>query len=331
MKRLTTVLAALPIALITLLARCDCASVAAKPEGAECATAQECDGALVCDLASGTCEDGTECTVHADCGTGAYCDADGACADSESGGPCDVDTNCLSPEECRDGTCFAQGSEGDGCTTTQECTLPLTGDPATDTCTTDVGCTNNADCGAASYCGPDGLCEDSLTCAVGDDDCVPMGAACAREMQCAGRQCVTDPQHATAYCSRHCDAASPCPSPWVCEPTREVCQHAQLPEVAEGEACVPEVMMVCAPGSECHEARCRRSCVSQAQCADETRCDFERHLCMPAEVSLGHAVVLEPAAKSGCAVAPLSQFAMVLCVLFLRPKKSRRLETLEPH
>ncbi|MBI1948443.1 MAG: VWA domain-containing protein [Deltaproteobacteria bacterium] len=201
MKRHLSLLAALPIALIALLARCDCASVAAKPEGAECATAQECDGTLVCDLASGTCEDGTECTVHADCGTGAYCDADGACADNESGGPCDVDANCLSPEECRDGTCFAQGSEGDGCTTTQECTLPLTCDPSTDTCTTDVGCTSNADCGAASYCGPDGLCLPSTTATICEDD-----SQCIAGERCVGVVCIPEECQGEAFAAENVPA-----------------------------------------------------------------------------------------------------------------------------
>lgn len=216
------------------------------------------------------------------------------------------------PTCARDGRCVA-GCEDPDCVC-----------PADGLC--DLRCPAFDDLDCPVSCGADGLCEDTLTCPVGDDDCVPLGSGCAREMQCAGRQCITDPQHSVAYCSVHCDNANPCPSRFVCEPIREVCQHAQLPEAAEGEACVADVT-VCVRGSECHEARCRRSCVSQVQCGEDTRCDFERHLCMPAEITVSRAVVVEPAAKSGCSVAPFSSFGLVVLVLGALKKSKRVRDT----
>ena len=201
MKRVSPLVLLAPLACIAVLARCDCDTAAAKPEGSACDNAQECDGALVCDLTSGTCEDGTDCTTHTECGAGAFCDDEGACADNESGGPCDVDDNCVSPEECRDGTCFTQGSEGDGCSTTQECTAPLTCDPSTDTCTEDVGCTSNDDCGAASFCGPDGLCEPSTTATICEDD-----RQCVAGERCVGVVCIPEECQGQAFAAENVPA-----------------------------------------------------------------------------------------------------------------------------
>src|SRR5216110_745268 len=78
---------------------CDCADTPAKgkPKGADCATAADCDGNLVCHPDTSTCDDITGCKTHAECGAGAFCDdlTGGTCVDNAPGGLCDVDANCV--------------------------------------------------------------------------------------------------------------------------------------------------------------------------------------------------------------------------------------------
>jgi len=202
------------------------------------------------------------------------------------------------PPGCaRDGRCVSACGD----TVDPDCTCPADGH-------CDLRCPPFDDLDCPVSCGPDGFCETTSVCPIDDADCVPLGGACTRDMQCAERRCITDPQHAEPYCSRGCDANIRCPAPLVCEVVSSQCQHPQLPEVAEGEPC-DDGVTACVTGTRCApvggRARCRRACSSQAQCKEGTRCQFEGlKICAPEEITLERATVEARAAKSGCSVMP---------------------------
>ncbi|MCA9608931.1 MAG: matrixin family metalloprotease [Myxococcales bacterium] len=234
---------------------CVAAGGGAVPLGGACTDHGEC--------ASGTCFGGT-CTQTCDwpdggCPSGFYCDglATGACgagvclAGSPGAGavgdPCNDNTDCsnfycflgLCSEPCNPetvgacpgggvcqvgalacrGACGAAGSLGDPCDANSEC--------ASEMCATtgeDRFCTQL--CDASSPC-PEGY---GCTSAGAVNVCVPNGGAlggdCAANEDCATGICAFEEDR--AYCTRLCDASSPCPEYMQCvdsgTPGLQVCQ-----------------------------------------------------------------------------------------------------------
>lgn len=73
-----------------------------------CTSAQQCEGAEICNPQTNECEAGLPCQAHGDCGAGGYCPA-GTCEPNETGGPCDGDGNCPAGDTCIEGYCGCEG------------------------------------------------------------------------------------------------------------------------------------------------------------------------------------------------------------------------------
>ena len=84
-------------------------------------------------------------------------------------------------------------------------------------------------------------------CPVPDPDCRAEGSACTTDDQCTTQHCVTDPQHATPYCSRACDESSDCSAQMECH--AGACRYRQRPTATIGESCNDETY--CLLGSIC--------------------------------------------------------------------------------
>lgn len=124
-------------------------------------------------------------------------------------------------------------------------------------------------------CGADFVCALGA-CAPADPDCVEAGASCEGAWQCPGRECVTDAQHAAAYCSKRCATDGDCPAPLKCDVARSVCQRAQLPSVRAGEPCLPGATF-CLNGALCtgdsvDVARCSQPCTRSIECVPGQSC-----------------------------------------------------------
>jgi hypothetical protein len=77
--------------------------------GDRCDHASDCNGNLVCNPSSGTCEADVPCSNHDQCGAGGHCSAAGTCASSTTGSPCDDDIDCRQGHECLEGFCGCEG------------------------------------------------------------------------------------------------------------------------------------------------------------------------------------------------------------------------------
>jgi hypothetical protein len=170
-------------------------------------------------------------------------------------------------------------------------------------------CAENDDPDCPGECRVDGMCSPRAVCPSGDGDCILDGDACLSPEQCGGRQCVNDPQNTQRYCSLRCGTLQPCPETMSCESTRGVCVLKQLPLVAERAVCGP--LLKCAVGTACTdvgtERRCLRTCSSQANCLEGTRCRFGTvNVCMPMpSIALDAGTQWEgPLAPNGCSSAP---------------------------
>ncbi len=149
-------------------------------------------------------------------------------------------------------------------------------------------CTDGADTRVDSYttfitqwladredeCATNNLCAQGA-CAVPDADCVAPGGACSSELQCVGRVCTDDAQHAQTYCSTTCTDDDDCAAGFSCDVARGVCQHVQLPTVPPGAACTPGAQF-CIRGSVCTgpagNLRCRVPCGMTSDCPNPERC-----------------------------------------------------------
>ncbi|MCA9615572.1 MAG: matrixin family metalloprotease [Myxococcales bacterium] len=228
--------------------------------GQPCESNEACNSGLCATTAAGSvCSQSCDGFNTASCPSGFYCDglATGACgagvclAGSPGAGavgdPCNDNTDCsnfycflgLCSEPCNPetvgacpgggvcqvgalacrGACGAAGSLGDPCDANSEC--------ASEMCATtgeDRFCTQL--CDASSPC-PEGY---GCTSAGAVNVCVPNGGAlggeCAANEDCATGICAFEEDR--AYCTRLCDASSPCPEYMQCvdsgTPGLQVCQ-----------------------------------------------------------------------------------------------------------
>jgi len=236
----------------------------ALPDGSACSEHGEC--------ASGTCFSGM-CTQSCDwpsgsCPSGFFCDglATGACGPgvcmpgSPGGGavgdPCSQHTDCgnlycflglcsepCNPEtvgscpgggacqvgalSCR-GACGSAGSLGDPCSGNDQCASGMCAEMGDDRFCT-------------ALCDPSSPCPGGFACrdAGGVSVCVPDGGAlgddCAANEDCGSGICAFEDTR--NYCTRICDAASPCPTAMTCvdsgTPGVQVCQPSgEAPEQA---------------------------------------------------------------------------------------------------
>ncbi|MDP2344340.1 MAG: hypothetical protein Q8O67_25500 [Deltaproteobacteria bacterium] len=239
-----------------------------------------CDDGLVCDLATGDCAPGFDCSVNTticgfcgtpdvDCGFGSaasFCDVDhggvcrrtkGACA------PCAVDAECGVAESgldsrCLDGFC-APGCgacpEGFGCT--------------------EGGCVPVAaagTCEGAILCGGDVVCPDGLTCS-------ELGvclALCGSDVDCALGDICVDAGPLAGTCVQGC-------------PIGQLVNQDGVEKICHGDGrfgdpCVtPGQQGSCASGTECRsDGACELAgCQSDAECPlPRTYCDVVTATCL---------------------------------------------------
>ncbi len=185
------------------------------PSGS-CPAGLYCDGEATGACGPGVCRpggtgaaaNGDACVDHPDCAS-QYC-FDGACAE-----PCDPQTvgACPSGGVCRVGSlacrggCGVAGSLGDPCDANAQCGSGM--------CATSEGrqfCTDL--CDASSPCPTGYRCESAGV----TDVCVPdggaLGGACEANADCATNICAFEEER--SYCTRICDASSPCPDAMSC-------------------------------------------------------------------------------------------------------------------
>lgn len=187
----------------------------------------------------GSCPAGFYCDAdNSTCDTG-YCRAGGA-GPGALGAACGADTEC-STALCQSGRCsqpcIPEGTVG--CPDSYACqvgTLPCRGScqrtgTLGDDCETNNDCTSGI-CATTpernfctDFCDEDNPCPERFTCtAAGEASvCVPdfggLGHACGSNEECVSRLCAT--AGGEMFCTRLCDAATPCPGTFDCVPTSD--------------------------------------------------------------------------------------------------------------
>lgn len=187
-------------------------------------------------------------------------------------------------------------------------------------CAADAACNamcpmaaKDPDC--AESCAAGNVCS-TTACATPDPDCQPFGAACGLDDQCAGRRCITDPQHPQGYCSQACALPADCPMGTECT-VAGTCVHTQLPVANEGQPCTKGATFCNGPhllcgGVEGKATLCARACLFDADCTATESCTASpgtdagaavAGVCVP-DVVIPKASMVFVAAPKGCAAVP---------------------------
>jgi MYXO-CTERM domain-containing protein len=153
---------------------------------------------------------------------------------------------------------------------------PCGEDDPTCACAADGACTDGCadkskDPDCSESCGFNGICSRTA-CAAPDPDCGPIGAPCIAAAQCADGQCLTDPQHFDAYCSKACSSPADCAPGMTCD--GNVCRFSPRPSVALGAPC-DAARDFCVGGAICvgvggQAATCRAQCDVAGDCGGQT-------------------------------------------------------------
>jgi hypothetical protein len=216
--------------------------------GPECESDEACDGEQYCELAELECRDGCRiggceagfcdpdsracvegrCSEHEECGEGAYCNQEGACAAGCYEGSCDdndyceLDSHTCQPGpacngdgDCPDGTwcesdsgeCLEGCREGE-CGQGAACDL----DSRTCVCETDEACADGQYCewdaGVCLDGCREGGCADDQVCDPDSRTCV--GVPCEEDNDCAQRQYCSDGNCADGCREGGCDEGESC-------------------------------------------------------------------------------------------------------------------------
>ncbi|HEY1098580.1 MAG TPA: hypothetical protein VGF99_06615, partial [Myxococcota bacterium] len=267
-----------------------------------------CDDGLVCDLDSGDCVAGFDCSVNpgicdfcgdadVDCGPGfgsadAFCDVDGGNVCRRTKGPCAV---CSVDSEC------AEGPTGLASVCSDGFCAPGCGPCGTGFACVDGGCaplpdtTTTGTCEGAALCSDDDDCADGLRCSSGvclklceaDVDC-PIGRVCQEDGPTASTCVQGCPYESTVLqdgvqliCHRDGRYGTPCTTPGStdgCPPSME-CTASGACDLAG-----------CQDDSECPLARtycdvataaCLDGCNDDSDCGAFELCDVAAHVCEP--------------------------------------------------
>lgn len=187
----------------------------------------------------------------------------------------------------------------------------------------DVDCP--ADCVTNNVC-------SQLPCGRPDADCVPEGQLCIAASQCKERLCVNDPQHTELYCTRACDAATPCPTGLDCESGS--CIKPQLPSRNLRESCNQGrdfcVDSICT-GPATGINRCVEACVITADCPNGAICEAGndgRRYCRPGDLRFNVVTIKAASIALGdeapsCASAGSAAGLWFLGALLLRRRRQR--------
>lgn len=201
-------------------------------------------------------------------------------------------------------------------------------------CKADGQCTNacpnlSKDPDCPPDCGANGICSVAA-CPSPDVDCINAGNPCTAATQCVGRQCITDPQHASSYCSKSCQNNSDCAAGMQCDATKKVCTLLPLPEVAPGLVCTPGKSF-CTQKTVCTGPTtawqyCQYTCRATSDCPSGTTCErgYDNTLYCAAppkpQVTLPLAgLITQPA--SGCSVAGGASLLPLAIALLLRRRR----------
>ncbi len=190
-------------------------------------------------------------------------------------------------------------------------------------------CPQNDDPDCPGECRTDGVCTSRAECPMGDDDCIADGQPCLGAGQCGGRRCVNDPQNPTRYCSMPCDAQTTCPVDLSCDGARGVCISRPRPTIAEGGSCASPLVR-CATGLSCtkveDDSLCLRTCQSQVQCLEGTRCTFELpRVCRPVKpLTVPAQTSWEGPLARGCHGVPEAWPLGLACAVFFGLRRRRQ-------
>jgi V8-like Glu-specific endopeptidase len=225
-------------------------------------------------------------------------------------------------------SCLADGMCQDGCT-------PVDPDCA---CVADGVCSPlcaipelDPDC--PRNCGADGVCSTG-TCASPDPDCVAAGKVCTSASQCAGRECMNDPQHSATYCTMSCRLDSDCASSGM-KCASGFCQLPQGQTANIGDMCDETTYCtdgVCT-GPSAGDMRCRIACTGPGTCPGSNQvCTpgnpssfCEEQVAQPAVVSpLANTPAVHPQSCSSSASGPWGLAVLAMAGLVLGGRRARR-------
>jgi hypothetical protein len=216
--------------------------------GVSCAGSQDCVAGLVCDDVARQCR---SCRADGECGIGRRCRDDGLC---KSLG-CNTDTDCGAGLTCD--------------LTRNVCVGGQEPDPGDGTCR--GGCPAEEIC-EATRCVPRSSCSERRPCAEGftcdGARCVPAGAACNVDVDCAPEGCCDEAAHRCVRCEATCQAGQT----W--DPERRMCVAAG-PRCQSNddcaESCCQPARLRCGP--------CDVPCTEDGHCARGWSCDAAADRC----------------------------------------------------
>jgi hypothetical protein len=228
---------------------------------------------------------GAFCETREQCPAGQVCTAEKYCADCESSGQCRLKeecridseagtqrcqlregwgTECVLNEDCQAGQWCVQGrcktqSEVKLCPSgsREECALGERCNPVNLVCEEDLGCAEDADCGAQEVCN------------TGSHACVPrctletQAQVCAPGERCVYSRCVQCEKDADCSAGLVCDAAGRCATTARCYQDRD-CKVPKVCYLLTG-ACVDKPP----------------PCTSDENCAPDLRCNLATGRCVP--------------------------------------------------
>ncbi|QSQ22297.1 hypothetical protein JY651_45455 [Pyxidicoccus parkwayensis] len=228
----------------------------AGPEATACEHREDCEGGQVCGTEGfcGPCESSGQCRLKERCDADAH-----ACVLREGWGTdCTVSADCELGMWCREGLCrqradvvLCPSGSKDECPSGQRC------DTANFVCEEDLGCVEDADCGAEERCN------------TGLHACVPRCTeatapqVCASGEHCAEGRCVQCEADAECGPGLICDVAGRCAATPRCYSDRDCTVPLQC-HVPSG-ACLPALP----------------PCTSDDGCAVDQRCDVGTGTCVP--------------------------------------------------
>lgn len=217
-----------------------------------------CEDDLVCNEASGECEEVDRSCEQTGCPSGQTCDeSSGACR--SQGVECAEDS-CPSRQVCNAQTGYCQ-ARGD--CQTAECRSPAEEcDAATGQCVP-RSCDEDDECGEGHHCSNDGECRPG--CRPGRRDACPDGEFCR-----------ADSGETIGECREHCQSDEECPLGLICE------------EADDGASCEREPACEtdddCRGDGVCIDDLCQPPpCDSNDTCGDEQVCDRSTGRCVAAD------------------------------------------------
>jgi hypothetical protein len=249
-----------------------------------CDADDDCDDGLVCDLASGACVAGFDCSVNTTiCG---FCGDPGVeCGFDATSAFCDVDHG---------GVCRRSKGACAPCATDGECAPGATGLPSV--------CVDDGDGG---FCAPGcGSCAEGFACVDGGCQPLPTAGTCSAAVACAVDDDCPDGQTCSDFgvCLHLCTSDVDCATGTICAtdaPRAGTCitgctlgQHVQQDGVDKichgdgryGDPCpTPGASTGCPPGTECRaDGACELAgCQSDAECTlPRTYCDIATAACV---------------------------------------------------